>query len=757
MKVACWGQKQIFDDSDSMNKPRTSIESMTPTPAEIDSTDAQLLARFVDQRDQEAFASLLHRHGRMVLGVCRRILGRYQDAEDAFQATFLSLAEEAARIARPELLANWLYTVARRSAIRLKKVATKRRRMELQREQQMNTNSESLPHHGEIWSDLAPVLDGEIGRLADDLRVIVILCDVEGKTRKEAARQLGCPEATVSTRLMKARSLLAQRLSRRGIVLSTATLGMLLSQHAASAAVPASLVATTLQTASMVSVGQTVSAATASPQVIALAKGTWKSMLLANLKTVAVAVVLVVTVGLGMQIQQAKQTDEQKAVGAANVPVDLSPAIQKALENNAAQLNPIAISFTKQVKSRLPAKETFERLKISKMRYSRVFLEEETCRTVLQDGKFYTCRKGIDSLWGTGRPDRMGHHEIARQVEASFDGNIVYNGYREERSKESFLGKVLNDNLAARNHPTALDSFYDRFFDELIGLTFPPQGENTTSRLQAESSVLRYLQRGGKLESVSDVDLGGRRLLRVALRIANLVKTRADQTDVEQERDTLSVGEGFHSPAGIAQLIDNILAERNLPATKRVVFYLDPELHYAVRQSEEWYDPDTLLLRCVCSDFEQLSDRQVWLPRKYEVDFHSYSTAPGVIFSEPFLSKVVLVTELSGQRIPNEQFVLNDTEPGILINDDTAPDSALTSDQRTQSKFHYKTGRTPEETGRNIEEGQKRAAAEVPTVELQTAPPAPRVKSAFRWVLIANGIALVLTAGFFAYRRFRAS
>ena len=114
----------------------------------------------------------------------------------------------------------------------------------------MDAISVSKLDQSELWADMAPMLDAEMGRLSDELRIVVILCDVEGKPRKEAARQLGWNEATLTSRLMKARSLLASRLSRQGVVLSVTTLCVLLSQNAASAAVPGALFASTLTAAS---------------------------------------------------------------------------------------------------------------------------------------------------------------------------------------------------------------------------------------------------------------------------------------------------------------------------------------------------------------------------------------------------------------------------------------------------------------------------------------------------------------------------
>ena len=344
-----------------MDEKPSAIET-TPSVFDQDGpTDAQLLGRFVDERNQTAFETLLHTHGPMVLGVCQRILMRHHDAEDAFQATFLSLAQNAHRIGRREQVVNWLYTVARHMAINLKKIASKRRQVELQLEHPMNKNSDSNLDR-EIWSDLAPILDREIGRLSADLRVAVILCDVEGKTRKEASRQLGCPEATVSTRLMKARSLLAQRSKRQGVVLTATTLGVLLSQNAASAAVPASLVATTLQTASVMSAGQTVSAALVSPHVIALTKGTAKSLLLVNLQIAGAVLMLLVTAGLAFQSQAEKQPIEPKAIDVANVPerngqeLSATDVLRKCLETQSTR-NRIRAKVTSEIQQDAPLRK----------------------------------------------------------------------------------------------------------------------------------------------------------------------------------------------------------------------------------------------------------------------------------------------------------------------------------------------------------------------------------------------------------------
>ena len=189
-------------------------------------TDGQLLEDYISRRDEAAFAALVRRHGPMVWGVCRRVLRNHHDAEDAFQATFLVLVRKAASIASRELLANWLYGVAHQTALKARATAAKRKG----RERQVTEMPEPAVTEQDLWRDLQPLLDEELSRLPDKYRVVIVLCDLEGKTRKEAARQLGCPEGTVAGRLARARTMLAKRLARRGLALSGGALAAVLSQ-----------------------------------------------------------------------------------------------------------------------------------------------------------------------------------------------------------------------------------------------------------------------------------------------------------------------------------------------------------------------------------------------------------------------------------------------------------------------------------------------------------------------------------------------
>lgn len=277
-----------------MNRLLDHLRRVTAAPKPPPS-DGELLACFVEQREEDAFAALLRRHGPMVLGVCRRILGDIHDAEDAFQATFLVLVRKAASVRPREAVGNWLYGVAYRTALEARGKIARRHA----RERQMDDlpQPEAKPEAG--WHELLPLLDQELHRLPDKYRLAVVLCDVEGRSRKEVARQLAIPEGTLSSRLATARKQLAARLGRLGFVLSGASLAVLLSQNAAPACVPASLLFTTTRAALLVAAGHAAAAGVVSTTVATLTEGVLKTMLLAKLKTASVVLFGAAALSLG--------------------------------------------------------------------------------------------------------------------------------------------------------------------------------------------------------------------------------------------------------------------------------------------------------------------------------------------------------------------------------------------------------------------------------------------------------------------------
>jgi RNA polymerase sigma factor (sigma-70 family) len=244
------------------------------TTATGNPTDRQLLERFATQQDKEGFAQLVNRHGRMVLGVCRQILRQEQDAEDAFQATFLVLARKAGSIHSGEALPNWLFNVANRLARRIRAAALRRQAHEVA----LVEPPPSEPEPGGDMGDLGPILYEEIGRLPDKYRLPFVLCYLEGKTNEQAAQQLGCPPGTVFSRLARARERLRIRLTRRGLTVTSGVLAatlLSLSEHAA-AAVPQLLEATTVQAALRFGAGNLGSASNIPARVVNLARwGVW--------------------------------------------------------------------------------------------------------------------------------------------------------------------------------------------------------------------------------------------------------------------------------------------------------------------------------------------------------------------------------------------------------------------------------------------------------------------------------------------------
>src|SRR4051812_32704377 len=177
------------------------------SPADGDPGDDQLLAAFVASRDESAFQQIVRRHGPMVHGVCRRVLGNADDADDAFQAVFLVLVRKANSVRPGNLLGNWLHGVAVNVARKGRELNARRRHHEAAAVQagEPGASATGVADTGE----LREVIDQELSRLPADYRAAVVACDLEGRTRKEAASQLGWSEGTVASRLARARGMLA--------------------------------------------------------------------------------------------------------------------------------------------------------------------------------------------------------------------------------------------------------------------------------------------------------------------------------------------------------------------------------------------------------------------------------------------------------------------------------------------------------------------------------------------------------------------
>lgn len=259
-------------------------------------TDGQLLSRFIDVRDEAAFEALAQRHGAVVWGVCRRVLRHHQDCEEVFQATFLVLVRKAASIRPRDMVGNWLYSVAYRTALKARAMSAMRRSKEKQ--------VADIPAPDAIDSidrlDLQALLDRELNCLPDKYRAAIVLCDLEDKSRKEAARQLKILERTLSSRLTTARRMLAKRLARYGLPVSAGLLATALSPQAALAGGPPAVVSATLKAAHLMAAGQ-ATAGIVSAGVTVLSEGVVKAMWCKNLTALALGSFILSLCAVGTQ------------------------------------------------------------------------------------------------------------------------------------------------------------------------------------------------------------------------------------------------------------------------------------------------------------------------------------------------------------------------------------------------------------------------------------------------------------------------
>jgi RNA polymerase sigma factor (sigma-70 family) len=285
------------------------LRELTGSTGPSGASDAELLERYVRHGDDAAFELLLWRHGTLVFNVCRRILPREQDAEDAFQATFLVFVRKASTINRRSSIASWLYKVAYRIALEAKERLQKTATME-----NLNGDLPAVSFSSDpAWSDVRPILDEELSRLPERLRQPIVLCYLEGKSNAEAARELGCRLGTIYSRLSRGREQLRQRLQRRGVTLSVAALTAALTASAVEAAPAIGLVR---MASAFVDPSVT---AVISPRVAALTEGALRTMFVTKLKIAAV-MILVVSLAAGSVLTYARTAAPQLEAKAKEEP-----------------------------------------------------------------------------------------------------------------------------------------------------------------------------------------------------------------------------------------------------------------------------------------------------------------------------------------------------------------------------------------------------------------------------------------------------
>jgi RNA polymerase sigma factor (sigma-70 family) len=307
--------------------------------------DAHLLQRWIASRDEAAFELLLWRHGPTVFGVCRRMLDRSQDIEDAFQATFLVLVQKAHSVHKCEALGSWLYKVAFRIALRIKGRAAKQ---PLGLVQDFDLPSPERPDEL-LWQDVRSVLDEEINRLSERYRTTFILSYLEGKTNEEVARVLGVPIGTIQSRLARARHRLQTRLARRGLTLSLAMLTAALVREAVAAIPPPSLIGSTLRTALLGTARQAAVAGALSAQAAALTQGFLRAIWVRRIQWITVVALIPAVFGGTSLIAYQMLAAARGASPTETAPLAVTSPAHTSLARQQERAEPATVPQTKEL------------------------------------------------------------------------------------------------------------------------------------------------------------------------------------------------------------------------------------------------------------------------------------------------------------------------------------------------------------------------------------------------------------------------
>lgn len=449
-----------------------------------DQSDRQLVQRALAQPDGVALQAIVQRHGAMVYRVCWCVLRHAQDTEDAFQAAFLVLAQKLRTVRKHASLASWLHGVAYRVALKAKLQAAARRRRET-----AAAMSDMLPSDDLSWQELHSVLDSELSRLPDQWRLPLVICYLEGRTQDEAAGQLGWSKSTLRRRLDKARNALAQRLTRRGIVLSAALSAVLLSDCAASAA--PGLVAATVDAALKVAAGERV-VATSTPAVAVLTQGVLKAMFMTQFNTVAVVMVAALCATVSIGVFTLSKLHAQPADPGNPIPLvgNDQPPTQSDLQSNLAlrTLAPLPIAQNSNARD-LITKDAQKAIDAALAYLAQVQAADGSWGAEQMRGSVaVTSLTGLAFLSGNHHPDRGAYGKLVTKA-------LRYVLRQEQKDTPGFFHSAK----------TAHGPMYGQGFAVL----FLADAHGTITDMQLKSEVKKALTRAVKLLIDSQNNQGG--------------------------------------------------------------------------------------------------------------------------------------------------------------------------------------------------------------------------------------------------------
>jgi RNA polymerase sigma factor (sigma-70 family) len=648
------------------------IRHIAESDCSAPSSDAELLHRFKANRDEAAFRALVGRHGAMVFDVCRNVLGQEPSAEDAFQATFLVLAQKAGSIRKQASLASWLYGVAYRTACRARANVTRRQK----HEKAAPGRTLVSPAEELSWLEVQVVLHEELSQISDAYRAPLVLCYLEGKTQDQAAQQLGVTKDTVKKRLERGRALLRVRLVRRGLGSVAVLLAASWPVTHASAMPAAASLSALAQAAALVAANQNLAGGLISAEVSALTQGVLKTMLLMKLTTVAAGVMVAGLLATGamvagvqvlpgtpevqqpgesMEASGKKASEVKRAVPAALAA--LPPAVRHALEGNAHAFASIALTIQKQRSFPSPESKgakgvqegfpgvlkpcTYEYLAQDGMCYARYNQWVQFHRVVPGDGPLPGRPFSDQPLPGKPVPGKSRPVELLeRWQELTCDGESVYRGAPDM----GILSVVPLSKVAGDGELKHVTWHEEEDYFGMIGIEVPRRMKDLPGGPQ--SQVLHLLEGDGHLTKIWSESL--------------------------------------------AENTEHVVLEV-LSGQQQHRFWLDPALGYAIRRHELRTMSGNLALAVDNRDFVKLNGPELWLPRHCHAEWHYWgSWRPDQVSADTLIVVDSQATRLERIHVPAEKFVLK-YGAGSRVSDACLPAAA----QAKSGRIEYKVPENP--------------------------------------------------------------
>jgi RNA polymerase sigma factor (sigma-70 family) len=614
--------------------------------------DWQLLNAYVRGQSQEAFGQLVGKYVEMVFQTALRRTRRHDLAEDVAQAVFIVFARSAKHLRPNGSLGAWLHKTALNASSNALRAEARRRRHE---RAPWLVPSAPVPSDAQNTNMIAAV-EVELGRLPTRDRELLSLHYLEGQTMAQIATGMGLTIDAARKRLSRALERLRTGLSRRGIKVGTAVVASVVGTIAAPA--------------------QHASAACLAPQILAGGEAgrafsiassvIHRTRLLSLAKVAGIAIACLTTSAISIAIIQhqspataATTTAAPSTALALQTPLPTFPTtqphnvieiptnIRDALIRNAEQISPITVQWNERFASPLSAEQLTKSLKVVDAESDMMVHDQVTMSISWQEGKY------LGKVTLRPRPSRMIEKE-GYERDYGFDGRMIYMRTQSDSGAQRPTTKLDSAHLSADADEGAYVS--TDYFTQ-IALPLPVRVIDLKRRAPVRSEILSMLDQGAKLSAVDEVDLDSHKLLRLQLIADDPDRRQAERTNPDQLEKELRKA-GVSSDEFIRSAVDAARACRSLPAQRLYVYYLDPQIAYALRRSEQRYDNGILLYRTDCEAFEKVPGRDLHLPHKCIRYEYTRRAIPGTYFKEPVLTVTLDVTAVSADAIPAERFTI---------------------------------------------------------------------------------------------------